>query len=315
MGKLIAGLASSHAFTFRDPSEWDGFRQRIDAGYKRRYGREPEPHPGVAAETPEDNRRRYRNIRDGIETLHRELAEARPDALILIGDDQNENFHPDHLLPQLAIHTGEDFRFRGRGAAGDRPCRSHPELARTLLATAVEAEFDLATCAGFAGGALTSHAHYEILENVVRDLDIPVVVIFVNALHIPAISPGRCHAFGRTIRDAVAARPDGERIAIYASGGLSHFTGGFPWPHYDGPFAYGGISEAFDRQCLEDMRAGDGARLAALSSADLLRHGDIEMRSWIVLLGALGDAPARMAVYEPFYRGMMGMAVASWRPD
>jgi len=32
----------------------------------------------------------------------------KPDALILIGDDQNENFKEDNL-PQIAIYLGEQF--------------------------------------------------------------------------------------------------------------------------------------------------------------------------------------------------------------
>ena len=41
-------------------------------------------------------------------------------------------------------------------------------------------------------------------------------------------------------------------------------------------------------------------------------HGDIELRSWIVLAGAVGEVPAQVLAYEPLYRGLMGMAVAQW---
>ncbi len=55
-----------------------------------------------------------------------------------------------------------------------------------------------------------------------------------------------------------------------------------------------------------------GSRLASLTSQDLLDNGEIELRSWIVLLGALGDRPASELVYEPFYRANMAMGVAYW---
>jgi aromatic ring-opening dioxygenase LigB subunit len=109
-------------------------------------------------------------------------------------------------------------------------------------------------------------------------------------------------------------RPAAERVAIYASGGLSHFTGGYPWRHYTGSFGYGAISEEFDRAALDWMSAGRGDKLADLTSKDLLDHGDIEMRSWIVLVGAMGQRPARVLAYEPLYSGNMGMAVAFWGP-
>jgi hypothetical protein len=60
------------------------------------------------------------------------------------------------------------------------------------------------------------------------------------------------------------------------------------------------------------MADGEGSKLAALSSADLLDHGEIELRSWIVLAGAVGAVPARVLAYEPLYRGLMGMAVVQW---
>jgi aromatic ring-opening dioxygenase LigB subunit len=105
---------------------------------------------------------------------------------------------------------------------------------------------------------------------------------------------------------------DDKRIAIYASGGLSHFTAGYPWRFYRGPFGYGCISEDFDRKVLQWIADGQASKLAELSSAELLDHGEIELRSWIVLTGAVGAVPARVLAYEPLYRGLMGMAVAQW---
>jgi hypothetical protein len=311
MGTLAAALASSHAFTFRDPAEWDDFRARISQGYKRRYGNDPADHPGIARESPEENRVRYARIESALGELRRRIADDPPDALVLIGDDQNENFKPDHLIPQLAVHVGDSFAISGRIRRG-RTYRSHPVLSREILERGVGEGFDLAVCSAFSGGVLSSHAHYEILENVLGDLDVPVVNIFVNALHVPAIEPARCYAFGQMLGRVIAARPADERVMIYASGGLSHFTGGFPWRSYTGSFAFGAISEEFDRRCLDHMRNGEGHRLGELTSADLLHHGDIELRSWIALLGAVGDRRAQLAVYEPFYRGMMGMAAAAW---
>ncbi len=60
------------------------------------------------------------------------------------------------------------------------------------------------------------------------------------------------------------------------------------------------------------MGRGEGKKLSGLSAQDLLDHGDIEMRSWILLLGAVGKTPAKVLAYEPFYRAIMGMAVAYW---
>src|SRR5438309_1659291 len=141
---------------------------------------------------------------------------------------------------------------------------------------------------------------------------IPIVPVFINAIHVPAPTPHRCYEFGRALRTAIEAQPDNKRVALYASGGLSHYTAGFPWPHYDGPATLGSIAIDFDRRAVDLMAEGRGAELAKLSSRDILDSGNIEMRQWIVLMGALGDARPDRLVYEPFYRGLMGMAVGSW---
>ena len=60
------------------------------------------------------------------------------------------------------------------------------------------------------------------------------------------------------------------------------------------------------------MARGEGEKVAQLTSDDLLKNGDIELRSWITLLGAVDKAPAKVLAYEAFYRGIMGMGVAYW---
>ena len=79
-----------------------------------------------------------------------------------------------------------------------------------------------------------------------------------------------------------------------------------------GRFGYGAISEEFDRSLIRRIETGEGNAFTELTSEDLLEHGDIEFRAWIALLGAIGARPSQFAVYEPFYRAIGGMAVASW---
>jgi hypothetical protein len=61
------------------------------------------------------------------------------------------------------------------------------------------------------------------------------------------------------------------------------------------------------------MNAGQGAEMQTLTSSELMYHGDIELRVWITLLGVLGERKPEWLRYEPFYRGIMGMAVGYWR--
>lgn len=314
MGKIVAGLASSHAFALSNPSDWDGARERNRAAYKSRYGVDPPIHPKIAEETPEVREARYRNVREGLDFLREKLRAKRPDALILVGDDQNEHFKEDNA-PQIALYVGGEV-FATERRDGDRKrgarYRCHSDLAQGILNGLVERDFDLSFCKSFPNSELIAHAFAPILTTMVPEADIPVVLLFVNAIHVPAPSPGRCYRLGRAIREIVERRPAGERVAVYASGGLSHFTSGYPYRHYKGPYTYGSISEDFDREALKLMEQGKGAKLAELTSQNLLDNGDIEMRSWMVLLGAAEEAPARVLAYEPLYSGIMGMGVAYW---
>lgn len=316
MSEIIAGLASSHAFALVDPSTWDERRERNRMMYQKRHGVEAPRNPEVDKETLEVRNARYQHVKDGLNFFKDWLKDNKPDTLILVGDDQNENFRDDNM-PQISIYLGDkvvavDPR---RDAEGPPPpvYNCDAGLARTLLDGLIDREFDVAFSKRFPDDRLLSHAHAPILRTVDPESRIPVVLIFVNAVHVPGISPARCYRLGQAIAEIVGeAGPPGKRVAMYASGGLSHFTGGYPWRDYQGPFTYGSISEDFDRTALDWMVKGRGHKLADLTSKDLLDNGEIELRSWIVLNGAMGKRHARILAYEPLYSGNMGMGVAFW---
>ncbi len=311
MGRIVAAMASSHAYTFLEPEEWDARRRHTRANYARRYGSEPPEQPQVAAESLEANRRRYARIREGLGLLRTQLAALRPDVLLLIGDDQDENFQEDNL-PQFAIYLGSRLVAVDKATYRRTLYRCDSDLAWRLAVESVEAGFDLAYSRQFPEDALYSHAHREPLAFLDPTGQVPVVPLFVNAIHVPAPTPARCYEFGQRLREIIEATDDNKRVVLYASGGLSHFTAGYPWPYYQGPHGVGSICQDFDRQVVAAMAEGRGAELARLSSQDLLANGEIELRQWIILQGALGTRRPQLLVYEPFYRGVMGMAVGYW---
>ena len=94
-----------------------------------------------------------------------------------------------------------------------------------------------------------------------------------------------------------------ERVAILATGGLSHFPGS---PRI------GEIDETFDHQLLEVMRQGKGKSLVDYSVQDLLQAGDTEFLNWMVVIGAVGDAKASYTAYMPDFVAT-GWGFVSWR--
>jgi aromatic ring-opening dioxygenase catalytic subunit (LigB family) len=294
---------------FYGPEAWDERRANVRERYARQYGVEPPEQSEIDEETVEGNQARYARIRDGFEQLRTQVDALQPDTIVLIGDDQGENYREDNL-PQFAIYVGDEL-VAGRGESSPR-YRCDTALARAILREGVEAGFDLASSRRFPNDALISHAHVQVMHFLDPEARIPVVPIFINAIHVPAPTPRRCLELGRLLHTIIEAQPDDKRVLLYASGGLSHFTSGYPWLHYEGPHTLGWISVDFDRRVVETIAAGRGAELGQLSSKDLLDNGDIEMRQWITLIGATGDRKPNHIVYEPFFRGLMGMATASW---
>ena len=98
----------------------------------------------------------------------------------------------------------------------------------------------------------------------------------------------------------LGARP--ERVVLMASGGMSHFPG---------TDRYASPDFEWDRQALERLRLGRGRELGALTGEELDKAGNVELRTWITLLGAVGDAPADVYCYEPSWHH--GNAVVEWR--
>src|SRR5581483_11681959 len=185
------------------------------------------------------------SLQDALDYLRERIAALRPDTIILIGDDQDENFREDNL-PQFAIYTGEEVQVEARSGGHAPAVRGHVEgpvpypcdtvLARAIHEGVVEAEFDLSSSTHFPEDRLWSHAHVQILSYMgLLTRPVPIVPIFVNAIHVPAPTPPRCYAFGEAMRRVIEAQPDDKRVLVYASGGLSHYTAGFPWPNYQGP--------------------------------------------------------------------------------
>ena len=94
-----------------------------------------------------------------------------------------------------------------------------------------------------------------------------------------------------------------ERVAILATGGLSHFPGS---PRI------GEIDESFDHKLLDVMRQGKGKSLVDYSVQDLLQAGDTEFLNWMVVVGAIGDAKASYTAYMPDFVAT-GWGFVSWR--
>jgi 3-O-methylgallate 3,4-dioxygenase len=326
MAELVAGFATSHSpMLAASPQDWrtaflprDRARAHVDLdGNPARYDTLLAQAPPDAADRihPDRLTERHAEVQDAIARLRRDVAAARLDALIVVGDDQEELF--DHgNMPAIGIWHGETIRNaqaiatddplnrarqRYQEPEADRAYPCHATLARHLIGALQDDGFDLSVMRDTPNGRPEGHAFSYVHRFCMDDPPVPIVPLFLNAYYPPnQPSPARCVALGQALARAVAAWPEPARVGVLASGGLSHFL----------------VDEAFDHAVLDALRRKDLGFFAA-APLHKLQAGSSEIRNWICLAGALGSLDMIWSAYVPGYRTPAltgtGLAFASFR--
>ncbi len=227
--------------------------------------------------------------------LGKDIEDAKPDLAIVIGSDHLETFFLSSV-PTFAVVAGEKSHAAFANRSWDIPV--HLPFADALLEKLMQRGFDMA----YSQDAILGHSFAAVYEWVIEGRNIPVVPIFVNTYLPPLPSPQRCYALGKAIAEIVEERP--ERVAIIASGGLSHYPGTwkYPQPAYD-----------FDYWAIANMERGNIEPLLKLSSEQLDEVGNTEMLPWYFLFGAIGDVPGELLTYQPTWHH--GHAVMRFIPN
>jgi protocatechuate 4,5-dioxygenase beta chain len=296
---------------WRQPEDWPRFLDRMPPEVKIQL-----PHTArVEIDSLELRQEYYRRMHAAFAALREQVQAYRPDALIMIGDDQGDMFDEANN-PTFSIYTGEepiwgrDVRdFMKRPTERRRvEWQNHVELSRYLLKGLIKRGFDLANVAKFEPRGNPERGVSHMVSNLAPEADpsftIPLVCIFLNEYYPPLPSAERCAQLGEAIRDVLAERP--ERVAIYASGGLSH---------YPGEFNAGWIDRSLDKWILERLERGDVEALKHLFSfdSDNMRSGTGEVRAWISVAAAMAR-PAKVVEYVPAHCTFTGCGFVYWPP-
>jgi 2,3-dihydroxyphenylpropionate 1,2-dioxygenase len=221
--------------------------------------------------------------------LGRVLDETKPDALIVVGLDHLEAFSLD-VSPAFAVVVGPEVV----GSFGSKQYRVgvHEELARAILNGCLKRDFDIAFCQK----AFMGHAFVVPFEYVLEERQIPIVPLFVNVYVPPLPQPYRAYQLGRALAEIVAERS--ERIAILASGGMSHYPGTekYGYPDFD-----------FDQYLLQVIERGELSSLLSLSSEKLDETGETELLTWYTVFGAIGNQRGQVLSYQPTWHHGLGV--------
>lgn len=277
-------------------------------------------------------------FRTGLSRARDALQEARPDAVVVIGSNHFRGMFLD-LMPAFTVGVSE---VNGAGEAGTPggPLSVDTSLARHLVDQVTEDGFDLA----FSLRLTVDHGITHSLQYLLPGLDVPIVPIVINMFAPPLPSLQRCYDLGTSIGEAIAADGDFKRVAVVASGGLSHRL---PWPKWyetltdddrflvqawlNGRASWGDyevrrrqitraaepdINETFDRWFLDLFETGDLSPLLAKSDEEIDQeagNGAHELRSWAAMSAAMntaGPTNSRTLAYGAVDPWLTGMGVS-----
>ena len=327
MAQLAAAFGSSHSPALASPAEDMAGHARRDEKYAHHLDLDGNrvtyeqllrsAAPGIDI-SPHTTAQRVAACERHLDRLSASIKAAKLDTLIVVGDDQREQYFEDNM-PAFLVYCGAsiansplelpagapDYWKRARSqyhepeAARDYPVERG--LALHLIDALLEAEFDVSIAQRLAQPRGEGHAFGFVHRRLMGERIVPIVPLVVNTYYPPnQPRPKRCFALGRAIAQAVSRFDSNQRIGIIASGGLSHFT----------------IDEQLDRRVLEACSGGDEKALAAIPPAKL-NSGNSEIRNWIVMAGAAAAGlRAQWREYVPLYRTPAGtgcgMAFAAW---
>ncbi len=335
MAKIVLGMGTSHGpMLSTPPDKWDA-RVPFDKAHKAHPFRgqtysydqlvELRASDNLAQEITQDKwNARHAACRAAITKLADVFAQVKPDIAVIVGNDQMEVF-TDKLMPAFTVFRGQtllnvpmDEEQKAKlspGVAIATPGYMTPQLAqypgvpeladhitRHLMAN----QFDVAVSSELPEGPRghgVPHAFGFIYRQIMRDKPIPTVPLFVNTFYPPnQPSAKRCFDFGAQLKSAIESWPADKTVAIFASGGLTHFV----------------IDEALDQRVLAGMKARDIESLTTIPE-NLFQDGTSELKNWIPVAGAMTALGLDMELvdYIPCYRSPAGtgnaMGFAYWR--
>lgn len=258
--------------------------------------------------TPEAWEHGWKRSQAALDRLRDDFRRVAPDVVLVVGDDQRELFdatnQPAMCLSAAAeMTTGllddHDSEFLKEAASSylmdeEFTFAGHAELAEDLVRGLMDEGIDVGWMAGAPAGRGFGHAYGFPIHRFLQPDPVPVIPFMLNTYYPPnQPGPKRCFELGRALRAAAAASPIPARIAILASGGLSHFV----------------VDEELDRRVLDAIAAKDSEALCALPP-ELLNSGSSEIRNWITAAGAMEGRAVDWSEYVPIVRSAAGTGCA-----
>jgi hypothetical protein len=242
------------------------------------------------------------------ETLHA----INPDVVLVVGDDQGELFGHDNM-PAISIFRGEELQMKPADSIAGIPEWAHkqfwegyrmdlphrhpgaPQLANDLIKGLIHRGVDIASCDRVVDPTKRGfgHAFGFIIQRLMKKREWPILPVLLNT-YFPPNTPtaARCRDIGIKLAEALAESSSNARVAVIASGGLSHFL----------------CEEALDRKILDALKTHDLDTLAKIPQEAML-SGSSEIRNWIMVAAMTGHLDVDFSEYIPVYRTPVGTGI------
>lgn len=257
MAKLIGGLATSHI-----PAIGSAIHKGI----------QQEPY--------------WKPFFDGYPPVQNWLKNAKPDVVVVFYNDHGLNFFLDKM-PTFAVGAAAQYNNadEGWGIPTLPPFQGNTALSWHLINHLVAHDFDVTTCQEM----LVDHACTLPLKLFWPEGPCPVQVvpICINTVQFPLPSAKRVYALGKAVGEAIAQWPSDHKVAVVASGGLSH--------QLDGERA-GFINKAFDLEFMDSLVSNPewATQFNTLDLVEKTGTQGVELLMWLAMRAALSSASGRV---------------------
>ena len=247
-------------------------------------------------------------IFEGFEPVQQWIKQRKPDVLFMIYNDHVTSFFFDHYSA-FALGVGEKYEVADEGGgARDLPAiGGHSALARHIGQSLMSEEFDMS----FFQDKALDHGCFSPLsvmcDKTEQGWPLQIVPLQVGVLQFPVPSGRRCYKLGQALRRAIESYPEDLKVAIVATGGLSHQVHGE---------RAGFNNQPWDQEFLQLIEK-DPAYLASLTQAELAELGGMEgaeVIMWLIMRGAL-SANVRKVHQSYYLPSMTGIAVAIYENE
>jgi len=238
-------------------------------------------------------------IFDAYRAMGKDFMSGKPDVLIVLSNDHLHNFFLDNF-PAFCFGCAESYESpiehwlhaKRRTFAGDQAFGAY------LLQNALENDFD----PSFSMEMVLDHGSLTPLELAGLDPALPVVPILINCVQPPMPTMRRSYNLGRFLGQAIANYKGVERVAILATGGISH---DIATPRM------GMVNQEFDETFLALME-GDDIDATIRYATDFVHtagNGCEEIRMWMAAIGAAGGAKYQRTYYRAVHDWYTGIGI------